>query len=427
MGSGGVTNYVKLLVGAEGNIPVQFSVENRNGLVYTGTTTAISPVTIDLPDSLVVNSATYSDRNNGIRVYANGVGLLSVLAINRQSSASVGEYLAYPCAVLRNLPYEYFIVSTGTKTPSYNSEFLLVGCEDNTTITITPTQPVNIPVDVQSSFSKLITVTNGTNQTFVLHQRQTLIITSQLADLSGTRVVSNKPLTVVSGHQCGNVPAVLLYCEHLSEQIPPTSTWGTYFLLVPFGGRNTGQYFKIISSTNETIITYTCNSTTTQQLLSTAGNSYSFLTSSTSYCSLVTSKPVLVVELGKGHDEDGTGDPIISIVPPIDWYRDSYTFSSLNSTNFNSHFISVSVLPEYYDPASILLDGHPINATWTAIHDDVGAVVGYGCNRAVTEGMTHTVQHNNPKGKMTVIVHGWHSHTGYGYTAALRQNYQYSG
>ena len=117
----------KLVVSAEGSSPVQFNVEISSGVVYSGTTTDSSPVTVNFPTSLLVNSASYTYRSNGVHVYTTGYGSISVLVINFRTS-SVGEYLAYPCQDVGSAPYEYYIVST--LTYGRQSEFLLVGCDD---------------------------------------------------------------------------------------------------------------------------------------------------------------------------------------------------------------------------------------------------------------------------------------------------------
>ena len=416
----GNSDYLQLIVRAEGSSAVQFGVKTNTGVLYTGTTTASSPVTVNLPTTLYTASSNYANRNKGIHVYSIGPGTISVLAVNF-NSGSVGDYLAYPCQDVGGGPYEYFAVSTGTLVSSLNSAFLLVGCEDATTITITPTQSVSIPTDAQSTSSPLTSVSRGANHQITLNKMQTLYIEKN-ADLTGSRIVSDKPLTVISGHECGSIPSTQAFCEHLSEHIPPTSTWGQSFLLVPFGGRNVGQYFKIVSSQSSTTVSRTCNSVTSTQTLSSAGNSFTFFTSSTTYCYVASNKPVMVSQLGIGGGVgDNIGDPIISILPSLNQYTNSYRFFSLNTSDFNIHQISVSVLAQYYQPNSIRLDGQAITATWSAIYNSGGTVVGYGCRQSVTGGVSHTVSHDNPNGKLAVLVHGWNSASlrAYGYLAGL--------
>ena len=413
---------LQLVVSAEGSSPVQFVVETPSDEAYSGTTTASSPVTVNLPTSLVTNDATYTNRNKGVHVYTTGQGSISVLAINYKST-SVGEYVAYPCQDIGGGPYEYYIVSTVSRD---NSEFLLVGCEDNTTISITPTRAVSIPADAQSP-SSLQLVASGVEHQIILNKMQTLLIRKKFVDLTGSRIVSNKPLTVISGHECSNVPALnetyfQPSCEHLTQQIPPTSTWGWEFLLVPFGGRNVGQYYKVVSSKNVTTIIRICNSVSSSPIVLSAGDSFTFFTNSTTYCYVVSNKPILVAQLGITNLDD-IGGPIISILPSLNQYTNHYSFFSLTTSDFNIHQISVSVLAQYYQPNSIRLDGQPISCSWSPIYNNGGILVGYGCHRSVTGGMTHVVSHDNPDGKLAVIVHGWNSGTitrGYGYLAGLK-------
>ena len=404
--------YIRLVVSTENKSPVQFSVKTYSGVVYSGTTTASSPVTVNLPTSLVTNDATYTNRNKGVHVYTTGQGSISVLAINYKST-SVGEYVAYPCQDIGGGPYEYYIVSIGSFFTRAKSEFLLVGCEDNTTISITPTHAVSIPADLKSASSSFQTVLNGTEHRITLNQMQTLLIGRNVTDLTGSRIVSNKPLTVISGHECGNVPSTQPSCEHLTQQIPPTSTWGWEFLLVPFGGRNVGQYYKIVSSQNNTMVTRTCNSVISTRKLSTPGDSFTFFTSTSTYCFVTSDKPVLVAQLG-------VGDPIISILPSLNQYTNHYSFFSLNTSDFNIHQISVSVLAQYYQPSSIRLDDQPISCSWSPIYNNGGILVGYGCHRSVTGGMTHVVSHDNLDGRLAVLVYGYGDLRGYGYLAGRR-------
>ena len=52
---------------------------------------------------------------------------------------------------------------------------------------------------------------------------QTLLIGKAHVNLTGSKVVSNKPIT---GHECGNVPSTQDYCDDLAVSIPPTSIPG---------------------------------------------------------------------------------------------------------------------------------------------------------------------------------------------------------
>ena len=120
------------------------------------------------------------------------------------------EYLAYPYIDLGQKQYEYYVVSADTSSNNWfgsqsQSQFLLVGNEDSTTITIAPTQSIEVPMDPQDPNSALVLVAPGNTHTIVLHQLQTLLIGTSTGDLTGTIIVSDKLLTVISGHECGTL------------------------------------------------------------------------------------------------------------------------------------------------------------------------------------------------------------------------------
>ena len=166
---------VRLVVAGELDSSIDFGVETSSGVVYNGTTTAASPTVVDLPSSLTTTSSAYTDRNKGIRIYTTRGERVSVLAV----TSGVGEYLAYPCLNVSGGPFEYFAVSVESKS-TRESELLLVGCEDATFITISPTQSVNLPQDAQSSTSPTVSVLAGSSHSIVLNQMQTFLIRSTL-------------------------------------------------------------------------------------------------------------------------------------------------------------------------------------------------------------------------------------------------------
>ena len=274
--------------------------------------------TLIIPSSVVATDNSYTHRNKGIHVFSTGDYDISVLVVNYQSG-SIGDYLAYPYRNWALDRYEYFAVSTGSAVanPPLWSLVLLVGCEDATTITITPSQTITIYANAQISNSPQITVVAGSSHTILLNQMQTYLFGKPDSDMSGTKIVSNKPLTVVSGHECGNVPGSTPYCQHLTEQMLPTVTWGKEFLLAPYGGREVGQYYKVIASMNSTIFSRTCGSSTVTTSLTSSGSTYTFFTSSNMYCSVVSNNPITIHQLAPGGSLDGVGGPIISTIPAM--------------------------------------------------------------------------------------------------------------
>ena len=106
--------------------------------------------------------------------------------------------------------YQYFVFSSDSNrnflfgpTPS---QFLITPCEDNTSISVRPSQPISHPDWVSPSIALTDpSSTTGQNmasygQTF--NRFDTLLI-SNIGDLTGSIVISDKPVSVFVGHLCG--------------------------------------------------------------------------------------------------------------------------------------------------------------------------------------------------------------------------------
>ena len=395
--------------------------ETDAGVIQTGSVSLNSPatVTFDTTDILVTGS-DYTQREKGIHVQATGMESIFVLVTTRNPQG-FGDYLAFPCQRFEVDDYVYYAVSTTSTSLGFRSQVVLVACEDDTEVMITPTETVNLPMDAQDPNSVQINILAGDDHTVTINQMQTLLIATGGADLTGTKIVSNKPLTVISGHECGNVPESVNFCEQLAVQVPPTSTWGSEFLLAPFTGRTSGQYYKVVASSNDTTIVYKCGmANAIGTVLMNPGQSFLFRTELTDYCYLFTDKPVLVVQMATGGSVDNVGDPVMAIVPPIPQHVSSASFLSMQTVTFDTHSISVTVAKEYFRPLDILFDGMPLNCIWNEIMNLDDCVVGFGCNMNVTAG-SHTVSHRAEGGLLSVMAYGFDSTPlqGYAYTAGI--------
>ena len=412
---GGPFTTLRLLIGTTAE-SADYVVETSTNVIQMGTVSSGVPVLVDIPSDLQlqVTASDFDNRQKGIHIYTTGDESIFVIGENFVTPLNYGTFLAYPCLTIgTDASYEYYIISTDDPTDNLHSQFLLVGCEDETTVTVTPSQSVSIPQDPQMSTSVSDTVEPGTtSHEFVLNQMQTLLILS-IDDLTGTKITSNKPLTVISGHECANVPSSESGCEPLAVHVPPTSTWGTKFLLAPFAGRTGVQNFKAVSA-EETTIIYTCGTT------SRGAQAVTVLEINTDdYCYLESSKPLLLVQLSFGGSIDTDGDPAIAMISPIDQYINEIEFFSLPTSLFPSNFISVTVSAEHYDAESILLDDAAIDCDWQEVRNNDDEIVGYGCSKTVSSGTNgptqHTVSHMDPAGTISVLVYGFSAFPARGY------------
>ena len=372
-----------------------------------------SPASIILPPTVVSESSTFDNRFKGIHVSSDE--LVAVHAFN-WLPGSHGEYLALPCHKYETDEYEYYVVSSSSYLNYVESQVLLVGCENDTNIVITPSEDVFLPSDTQSSTDALVYVSKNSPHRIVLHQGQTLFFdTAPLMDLTGTHIVSNKPLTVISGHQCGNVPFNVGWCEHMTQQIPPTITWGKQFLLVPFEHRQSGQYAKLVISQDNTTVTTSCNGSTTKVVtLKGKGENYTFFFNSSQYCHIQANKPIIVVLFATGHSLDNRGDPIMILVPPVEQYSSRYDFPVI-AMDFVG--ISVTTTLQVFSPNSILFDGVPLT-NWVTILNSSMDIVGYGTKIVTTANPRRTVVHTG-NGTLSVLLYGFQSYTGYGFPVGM--------
>ena len=173
---------------------------------------------------------------------------------------SIGAYLTYPAWGNPVNSYVYYAVSTSTMRSDSFSSLLIVSANDNTNITITPSVTVTIPSDLSPTGNDTI-LNAGESITIQLQYLETLLVrsVSGLADLTETKVESNKPISVYSGHTCGSVDLLLHKCDVFGEQLPPVASWGNEFLVQSFYNCSSGYVLKLVGSQDDTIVVITCN------------------------------------------------------------------------------------------------------------------------------------------------------------------------
>ncbi len=396
----------QLLVSTASQSPVVFTVETASGSFrYTGEVTDGAVAVVTLPRSLQVEiSEAGITGQKGIFVKAEAKKDITVHGVLQPTDGDA--YLAFPCSLLPDVQYyEYYAVTYHGSEPSrvFNfpyegSAVLLVGCEDNTTIEIDDYTTVRL--------DRLETYLHygGTNR----------------SDLTGAHYVSNKPISVFSGHPCTFVPSFRPFCDTLIEQIPPTAVWGTSFLSKSFEGRGSGELYRILAAYPSTEVVVSCNTMSTSLSLRGGGDWAEFQTAPNSYCSIESDRPVLAMEymLGGG---GSFGDPFMMMVPPIDQYSTHYNLRV--APGFRESYITVYVPPQYFQPHSIILNGFSMeDEAWIPIncsHRGAGQHCGYIASLEVLPD-DYQLYHEDPEGRIAVSVHGISQVETYGYIGGLQ-------
>ena len=413
---------IKIKVHTLETSPVYFSISSKVGYIYIGTTSASSPATVTIPTSFQVRDSGYEYRNLGLHITSLPTNPITVFVIGyTEADTPRLTHVAHPYLEQLTTAYTYYGVTAGALTFTRFSQILVVGSRDNTTVTITPTQTISIPENPQLSDSIYLDISAGDSRTFTLHEQQSLLIKAPNVDLSGTKIVSNHPLTVVGGHDCVQIPTDYGNCDPISTQIPPTVNWGNSFLLPPLRSRTNGQRYKIIASENNTIAEIKCGTKVKKiVVLSYDGDIHQFDTNSNEYCTVLTSNPSYVAEYGFGHDylSDGYGDPLLMTIPPLDQYIHSVTFSAFETVPKN--YFSILVPNDQYFNQTYLYNGFTLTPTWTTIYYPNGSIAGYGYSTEFSG--TGSFSHSNPNGSIFITVYGFVEYGGYGYAAGMKLN-----
>ena len=361
-----------------------------------------------------------TDRTKGIKIKAEQLKQISVFGSNEELH-STDAFTALPCSHLPTVTsYEYFAVSVPTAT-SADSAFLIVACSDNTTVSITPTQNIFHP------YIPNFLIRAGTAFNVQLRERQTLYVQGRV-DLTGTKVVSNNPISFFTGHECAQVPYNTSECDHLVEQIPPTATWGNQFLVAPTATRLSRDTIRIVASQDRTGGNMVCLYTNSggdgaifRVSLARAGNFMEVNITSRMFCFVNTTRPVMVVQFTAGGGADRTNaDPFMVIVPAFRQYLDVTTFSTINGRDYQ-HYINIFV-PPGYDLSGVVIDSVPMSTfanDWVHVPcPDSRGPCGYAQRVRIPEGV-HSVW-NSEGGPVGVTVYGLTYLESYAFVGGLK-------
>ena len=401
--------------------PVTFKVTSLDeNFSYMGTTSYHNPQKVAIPASYEVLDHTYSWRRKGLKVYSLSSEPISVIALSSRTLSNFMSYLALPCHKQPTTQYTYYVVSTLVWS-AQTSQYMIIGCLNNSNVTIIPNNDITVPSDPQDSAAGNIIVSAGQSYNFVLYSLQTFFVSKPHVDLTGTKIISNSPLTIISGHEAARVPANTSDADPIVTQLTPTITWGKTFLLPPHMGRSNGQSYKVIAINNKTNAIKTCGTNyNAERIKFDENNTNWFYTTNNVYCSIISDQPIYVVQIGVGkrHAGGNFGGPSLNTVPPIEQYEHSTQFSALLSSN--TSYYSVVIPNDAYFNQSLLINNVLTNPPWISIYASDGSIYGYGYSTSFSG--TNTITHPNPNGKLFVSIYGWGKSSGHSYAGGMKLN-----
>lgn len=381
--------------------------------------------------------------------------------INEAQAFSNGASLLLPTSVLGR---RYYAITgdgiTGIRdimrpqdTAPWGATVTVVGTEDGTTVSLTPTAAVVGGGGVPGGAAPF---------EVTLDRFEVLNVTSAIVggdpgpdgdgNLSGTLVEASRPVAVFSGNVATTVPhgasfGYVCCGDHTEEQLWPVETWGARFVVsrspVRLASDPEPDRYVLVAEQDGTTLAFDPSQDAPAAL--DAGQFVAF--STTDDFTLVAGQPVLLAQLtasatqaslecdvedldsldtcraATGFDESRCapvswnsdqgwctqlGDPAMTLVPPVDQFRSEYVFL----VSLDYELDTVAVVSRVDD--DVHLDGDPLGGVALPVAALDG--VDWVARRVGVADGAHRLTSNQPVG---VIVYGYDRDVGYAYPAGL--------
>ena len=420
----GYTHPVSISLFTTSEAELNYTIEAHvTGFNQSGIVTANIQNTVILPRSLIPPSYYRYYDNGG---YKEGIFLQTtgnkITVIGRVDYPYYFDtFLVIPTVDMCLQKYTYFAVSNSRY--SYNQDSIaIVGTANHTTVNITlpSCSPGVIRLNNSVSWSSLDA---GTLYSYEIQRLQIVYIATVSNSLLGTKVTTNKPINLFSGHEHGG--------NQIAEQIPPTELWGTVHYFAPLA--STRLYIvNIIAAYDSTNIDIYCNNAV-NSYTSNAGESVYITYRNQEFCGVYANKNVLVTQFSLPGYAD---DEMMITIPATVHYTNSITSSVFEYfTVYYDHYINIVVLADYFQPEMITItsagginqslatDSH----SWVPIiRNDVTEAYAAQINISPDHlNISHSVfdvSHANKSALMTVVVYGFGGHTAYGHPGFLKSH-----
>ena len=427
-----------LWITAKESTPVNFTVSTIFVLITSDVARSGEITYVNISIEFVVFDSTanskYDSRFKGIRIKAEDNRRIVVFGQNEEV-ASNDAYIALPIISRQaGSSYEYIAASVcgdaGTTQQAKDSVILVIGTENDTEIIVEPN--VVIPhVFASQTGGLFIPGTPANLRTITIQRFQTFYLQVCGGDISGTRIIGNKPMSVFSGHECANVPLAVPPCDILIEQVPPIDTWGTEVVTIPLITRS-ADTIKVFASQTSTTVSVTRTDISSGVVTSDPSftlnrNGFRELVIS-DYTPIQSNNPIGVLQFSRSYQTDNEidSDPFMIWVPSCEQYRDSFVVApapfhpSIAGTvvgrDAYDNYTNIAVPAEYFNASMITVNNNPINASeFSEIRRADNSIWGYGARLELDVG-AQIIRHHNPNAALSVTMYGFSSQQSWGCT-----------
>ncbi len=344
-----------------------------------------SPTSIVLPSSLRPSTGTGVEEKSVV-VTASDVITVTVLA-----QGSCSAFLSLP---VESAGTEYY----GTTWWSDDS-----GAQGASHILVTA---VKVPTDVSVTLPfnpgmkilyKGVQYIGGDTITEHLETYQSFKLEGKF-DLTGTHITSGQPVSVFSGNIRVKIGENSLP-DTTMEQLPPTSTWGHSFVILPVSRSQTGSFVKFVSRFKNTTVEIPGLGS---YFLAYSGDFTTVELEAETFATLEADRPIQVVYFTKGDSiRPAFGAPSALVLPPVEQYLNSFSFKTVASEQktFSS---SLFIVAKRSDTAGVVLGGNSNNIVWTPVPGSE-----YVGGHVRLTGDTNILFHRDKNVKLMGYVHGF--------------------
>jgi gliding motility-associated-like protein len=257
----------------------------------------------------------------------------------------------------------------------YPSEFLVVGMEDETLVTVT----VSGPTKGGRSPGETFTVMLDAGETYQVQSA------TGAGDLSGSFVSSDKKCNVFAGCRWTEVPTGCQARDNLLEQMSPVSTWGKQFVAVP-NANMAYDLYRILASENQTVVQVEGTTVQTFNL-----NKGEYVEYQRSEPTLIRSNhPIAVMQylIGSGCSGHSVGDPSMVMLNSVEQIRDTVTLYCSSFEAITENYINV--VTRTVDAGLVTFDGQTLSALGVAMQS-IGSQAEYSYARIKVNTGAHTL------------------------------------
>jgi len=366
--------------------------------------------------------------------------------------------LLLPAALLGQ---EYIVMTREQTFNELRGYITVVGIlEGVTTVAVTVNAPTQAGVAYEGDPDRAALMPHmepGETRIWKLNQFDVLNIETDRpgADLTGTRVVADKRVSVFGGSEAANAPntarcinndpitgegvcewdmktscTTLLDCvdagfntccaDHLEQQMFPLKTWGSVYIASHTWDRGLSKdIYRIMAGEDNTRVVLVPPQPGVTVPILNAGDHFEFESASNFEIHAQDAKPLLVGQFLAAQDapdpnvggvgttgDAGIGDPGFMLAIPIEQYRTDYVV--LTPAEYADNYINVTVPTG----ANVIVDEEEISPGFFTL---IGSGE-YSVYRTPVDPGTHTIRSDEPAG---VIVYGWDQYVSYCYTGGL--------